>query len=122
MIGWVGVTSVATKTLPLPRAIRLLDARPRTAIAADPIRSQTLVHLLDFLLATNFLFLTPTCWKRAAVLRRFLALEGITTQIIFGVRRKGDDQLSGHAWLEADGQPVYEQTVPEYKIAFRYPE
>jgi hypothetical protein len=119
---WVGVISLAAKTLSLRRAVRLLDVQTPATDVSRPGRSETVVRLLDSLLATNLLFLTPTCWKRAPVLRRFLALEGITTHIVFGVKRKGDDQLSGHAWLEANGKPVYEQTPPEYKITFRYPE
>jgi hypothetical protein len=122
MAAWVGVMSVGAKTLPLRRAVRLLDVPPRAPAKPRPGRSAMVVRVLDRLLATNFLWLTPTCWKRAPVLRRFLALEGITTQLVFGVRRKGDDQLSGHAWLEADGQPVYEQSPPDYKITFRYPD
>lgn|SRR5215471_7938388 len=121
MAAWVGVISFGVKALPLPRAVRLLDVQPRVPAVPQPDRSATVVRLLDSLLNTNLLFLNPTCWKRATVLRRFLALEGITTDIVFGVRRKGDDQLSGHAWLEANGRPVYEQTRPEYKITFRYP-
>jgi hypothetical protein len=121
MTVWVGVVSLGAKTLSLRRAIRLLDVQPRGPDASRPHRSETVVRLLDSLLATKLLFLTPTCWKRAPVLRRFLALEGIPTHIVFGVKRKGDDQLSGHAWLEVDGEPVYEQTQPEYKITFRYP-
>jgi Transglutaminase-like superfamily len=119
---WVGVISLGAKTLSLRHAVSLLDVQPRTPDVSRASRSETVVRLLDSLLATNLLFLTPTCWKRAPVLRRFLALEGITTYIVFGVKRKGDDQLNGHAWLEADGNPVYEQTRPEYKITFRYPE
>jgi Transglutaminase-like superfamily len=121
MAAWVGVISLGAKMFSLHRAISLLDVQPRTPAKPTPGKSETVVRLLDSLLATNFLFFTPTCWKRAPVLRRFLALEGITTHIVFGVRRKGDDELSGHAWLETDGKPVYEQTLPEYKIAFRYP-
>jgi len=80
-----------------------------------------LARILDSVLATDFWFLTPTCWKRAPVLHRFLALEGIETRIVFGVRREGEDALSGHAWLEACGEPLLETSAPDYKVTFSFP-
>ena len=121
MTSWVAVVSVSIKALPLPRAMRLLGPHSRSIASGNSAKSEAIASLLDSLLATNFLFLTPTCWKRAPVLRRFLALEGIETCIVFGVRRDGDEQLTGHAWLEADGKPLLEPTTPEYKITFTYP-
>jgi len=121
MTSWVAVVSVAIKALPLPRAMRLLEPHVRSVAPCTPAKSQAIASLLDSLLATNLLFLTPTCWKRAPVLRRFLALEGVETRIVFGVRRDGDEQLTGHAWIEADGKPLLEPTTPEYKITFTYP-
>src|SRR5215831_14043309 len=77
MASWVAVISVGAKTLPLRRAVRLLDAQPKVAAFPGPESSEKVVRLLDSLLNINVLFLSPTCWKRAPVLRRFLALEGI---------------------------------------------
>lgn len=121
MTSWVAVVSLAIKALPLPRAMQLLEPRSHSTLKCNPAKSEAIASLLDSVLATNFLFLTPTCWKRAPVLRRFLALEGIETRIVFGVRRAGDEQLSGHAWLEADGKPLHERTAPEYKVTFSFP-
>ena len=121
MTSWVAVVSVAIKALPLPRAMQLLEPRSRLPARCNPVKSEAIASLLDSLLATNFLFLTPTCWKRAPVLHRFLALEGMETRIVFGVRRDGDEQLTGHAWLEVDGKPLHERTPPDYKITFSYP-
>jgi len=79
-------------------------------------------HLLDLLLNTNFLFLKPICWKRAPVLHRYLALNGIETRVVFGVRREGEMLLSGHAWLESGGVPVLETHVPEYIVTYIFPQ
>jgi hypothetical protein len=77
--------------------------------------------LIDALLGLNVLCFTPTCWKRAPVLHRYLALQGIQTRIIFGVRKESDAALAGHAWLEADGRPLLEATPPRYTRTYSFP-
>jgi hypothetical protein len=63
----------------------------------------------------------PVCWKRAAVLHRYLSINGIATRIVFGVRNETGGNVSGHAWLEANGQPILEQTPPEYVVTYSFP-
>ena len=122
MACWVAALSLFVKLMPLPRALKLVATRARGVRPRDPAEVQeSLARLLDSVLAADFLFLTPTCWKRAPVLHRYLALKGIETRVIFGVRREGEDVLSGHAWLEAGGEPLLETTTPDYKITFSFP-
>ena len=123
MACWVAALSLFVKLMPLPRALKLVAPRALGMRAvADPAQVQErLARLLDSVLAADFLFLTPTCWKRAPVLHRYLALEGIETRVVFGVRREGEDVLSGHAWLEAGGEPLLETTPPDYKVIFSFP-
>lgn len=68
------------------------------------------------------LFTDGSCWKRAAVLRRYLLLNGIETEVVFGVRKENGGQLAGHAWLERDGAPFLEREQPAYTVTFRYPD
>jgi hypothetical protein len=123
MTAWVGVLSLLIRALPLPTAMKVLTPLRRRAPAdADAAALEARVAgLLDELLATDVLFLTPTCWKRAPVLYRFLALEGVETRVVFGVRKEGQDTLAGHAWLEAGGRPLFEKTMPDYKVTFSFP-
>ena len=122
MACWVAALSLLFKLMPLPRALKLVAPRARGPRPRDPAEVQErLARLLDSVLAADFLFLTPTCWKRAPVLHRYLALEGIETRVVFGVRREGEDVLSGHAWLEAGGEPLLETTPPDYKITYSFP-
>jgi len=96
--------------------------RPRRNMPPDAALIQTrLARLLDSVLAADFWVFTPTCWKRAPVLHRYLALRGIDTRVLFGVRRDGSDALSGHAWLEAGGVPILEKTTPDYKVTYSFP-
>lgn len=120
---WVAALSLMVRLLPLPRAMKLVATRRRVAATPDnAAREQArLARILDSVLAADFWFLTPTCWKRAPVLHRFLALKGIETRIVFGVRREGEAALNGHAWLEAGGEPLLEKCAPDYKVTFSFP-
>ncbi len=123
MGAWVVALSLLVRLVPLPRAIALVS--PRRAARetpADAALVQTrLARLLDSVLAADFWVFTPTCWKRAPVLHRYLALSGIDTRVLFGVRREGTDALDGHAWLEAAGRPILEKTPPDYKVTYSFP-
>jgi hypothetical protein len=122
MAAWVAALTLLMKFLPLPGVLKVLTPRARPAHTGDDEKIQKeLARLLDLLLATDFWIFTPTCWKRAPVLHRFLALRGINTRIVFGVRREEPRVLDGHAWLEAGGKPLLEATAPNYTVTFSYP-
>ena len=76
--------------------------------------------LIDRLLALDLFVFTPTCWKRAAILHRYLALNGIPNRVIFGVRNAQEKILEGHAWLEADDQPILEKIAPQYTKIYAF--
>jgi Transglutaminase-like superfamily len=120
---WVAAVSLMMKIMSLPRVMRVAAPRRRRRVEVqDPAALQAKVaRVLDSLLATNTLFLTPSCWKRAIVLHRQLALKGISTRVVFGVRKDAVGLLDGHAWLEADGKPLLEATAPEYAVTYSFP-
>src|SRR5687767_139043 len=124
MGAWVIAVSLLMRLAPLPRVMRLVAPRRARAssVGADARDVQErLARLLDSVLAADFWVFTPTCWKRAPVLHRYLALNGVETRVLFGVRRDGGDALSGHAWLEAEGRPLLEKTPPDYKVTYSFP-
>ena len=123
MAWWVAALTLLMKVRPLPRALKFLTPRARHARAVgDPAQIQAeTARLLDLLLAADFWVFTPTCWKRAPVLHRFLALRGIPTRVVFGVRKEDRAALDGHAWLEAEGKPVLEPVAPNYTVTFSHP-
>lgn len=123
MAAWVGVLSLLVRWMPLPTALKLLTPlRKRTFKGPDPEALKArLGGWLDLLLSTDILFLTPTCWKRAPVLYRFLALNGIESRVLFGMRRGDEGLLDGHAWVESDGLPVLERVAPSYNVTYSYP-
>jgi len=124
MGAWVAAISLSVKVMPLPRVMRLATPLRRRRRPGGPeaeeVQART-ARLLDALLAADVWCFTPTCWKRAPVLYRFLALEGIETRVLFGVRRTGEGALDGHAWIESGGEPLLEKTAPDFSVTFSYP-
>ncbi len=122
MAAWVSILSLLVKFQPLPRALRMVSVRaPQDSRDPSIEIERKLVHAIDLLLRTNLLFFKPICWKRAAILHRYLALHGIATRIVFGVRKSDDGAVDGHAWLEVGGNPILETTAPNYKVTYAFP-
>jgi hypothetical protein len=122
MAAWVALLSFLIKLLPLPRVLSLIADTGRDRKTRNPrMTQQRLAQLVDALLGMDVLCFTPTCWKRAPVLHRYLALYGIKTRIVFGVRKEKESLLAGHAWLEANGRPLLEATPPQYTPTYSFP-
>jgi hypothetical protein len=118
---WVTVTSVAARCFSLPRTLRIVSASTPTSKPNFSTEAQEqLARALDLVLSADVLMFRPVCWKRAAVLHRFLSLRGVATTICFGVKR-GETTVTGHAWLEADGKPILEKERPDYVITYSFP-
>ena len=122
MAWWVAVLSVTARCYSLPRALEIVagnqDADRRSS---EAINREDLAHAIDLLLSADFLIFKPICWKRAAVLHRYLSRNGTPTRIIFGVRNESDGKVDGHAWLESNGQPILESTPPDYVVTYSFP-
>jgi hypothetical protein len=120
MAWWVAVLCVTARVYSLPRALQIV-AGNKNGKQPAPIDANELARAIDLLLSVDFLIFNPICWKRAAVLHRYLSHSGIPTRIIFGVRNDTDDKVAGHAWLEQDGKPILEKVPPEYVITYSFP-
>jgi hypothetical protein len=122
MAWWVSVLSVAARCCSLPRALTIVAGRTTNQTRPVDLNvQQRLARAIDQLLSADVLLFKPICWKRAAVLHRYLARHGITTRIIFGVRHETGGKVAGHAWLEAEGEPILESAPPEYVVTYRFP-
>jgi transglutaminase superfamily protein len=122
MAWWVVVLTIAARCYSLPRALALVAGSQANKIDEhDAAVQERLARSIDLLLSTDLFLFRPICWKRAAVLHRYLLRNGITTRIIFGVRNEPDGKVAGHAWLEAEGEPILETTPPEYVVTYRFP-
>src|SRR5690242_20230371 len=122
MAWWVSVLAVAARLFPLPRALQIVCGDENSnANNYCPDLPQDLARSIDTVLSADLLCFKPSCWKRAAVLRRFLSHNGITTRIQFGVRNEDIGKVDGHAWLELNGNPFLESALPEYVVTYTYP-
>jgi hypothetical protein len=122
MAWWVSVLSVAARWYSLPRALQIVAGSPVNEMrSTDASVSRSLARTLDQLLSVDAFVFKPICWKRAAVLHRYLAQSGVPTRIIFGVRNEADGKVAGHAWLETEDGPILEKTPPEYVVTYRFP-
>ena len=120
MAWWVAVVTVTARWYSLPRALAIV-AGHKHGKQPGRLNQEELARVVDLLLSADVLMFTPVCWKRAAVLHRYLLRNGINTCIIFGVRNEAGGKVSGHAWLEAGGQPILESTPPDYVVTYRFP-
>ncbi len=119
---WVSLLSLLVKLRPLPRALELVAAKSKgRSTQREAERMNELARAMDSLLRAELFVFKPICWKRAAVLHRYLTLSGIDSRIVFGVRRGPKGEVDGHAWLEADGAPILEATPPNYKVTYSFP-
>jgi Transglutaminase-like superfamily len=124
MAWWVSVLSLAVHLRPLPRALSIVAGSRTRAISEQSFDAQVgnrLARTLDQLLSVDLLMLKPICWKRAAILHRYLSVNGIASRILFGVRSDADGKVSGHAWLESGGLPVLESQPIDYVVTYSFP-
>ena len=118
MAWWVVVLSATARYYSLPRALRIVAGNQKRS--NHVVNRDDLARVIDLLLSADILMFRPVCWKRAAVLHRYLSRNGTPTRIIFGVRNESGE-VDGHAWLEADGQPILETTPPNYVVTYSFP-
>ncbi len=108
------VVVTAARFMPLDRAFGLLSTSVGRRLPGQSAAS--VVNALDTLLSAGIPFIHPRCWRRAAVLQRYLRFIGVETTIVFGVLTEGTALLEAHGWLERDGAPFAEPgSVAQYR-------
>ena len=123
MAGWVVLISVAARLTSLTRAQQIVSSRVRSRSAgAGSDTPAELGRAIDSVLGIDLFVFRRSCWKRAMVLHRFLALNGIESRINFGVRKAFDGTVDGHAWLEYQGRALLEKDPVTYVVTFSLPQ
>jgi len=121
MAAWVALLSGLVNVCSLPRALRVVSAGTRSKPNTSACEGSELSTAIDAVLGLNIFVFKPSCWKRATVLHRYLAFNGVDTRIVFGVRKEPGGELKGHAWLESEGRPILESADPAYKTTYTFP-
>src|ERR1700752_242120 len=123
MAWWVAILSVRARYFSLPGGLEIVAGNRNKVKPSSGSQTQDeLARAIDLLLSADVLMFKPSCWKRAAVLHRYLLRNGIPTRIIFGVRNEAGGKVDGHAWLELNGQPILENTPPDYVMTYTFPQ
>src|ERR1041384_2972737 len=95
MAWWVSVLSVVARFYSLHRALEVVAGNSNEKHPAHTAtNAQELARAIDLLLSADFLIFRPICWKRAAVLHRYLSQSGKRTRIIFGVRNENGGKVA----------------------------
>ena len=122
MAFWVVLISIVARLTTLARTQKIASFKMRSAAAEPPPETAAnLARMIDGLLAVDLFVFRRSCWKRAMVLHRYLALSGISSKIRFGLRKESDGTVNGHAWLERGGQPLLEDNALNYVVTFSLP-
>ena len=121
MAWWVAVLSIVARVYSLPRALEIVAGNGKRNGRLQNANQEQLARSIDLLLSADVFVFKPICWKRAAVLRRYLLRSGIPARIVFGVRNDNSGTVDGHAWLEAEGRPILESSPPEYVVTYSFP-
>jgi hypothetical protein len=119
---WVVLISILARLTSLPRAQRVASfgIHPASPGGGSATPAE-LARAIDSVLAIDLFVFKKSCWKRALVLHRFLALNGIESRINFGVQRAVDGSVHGHAWLEHQGRALLETDAGAYVVTFSLP-
>ena len=119
---WVVLISMLARLTTLARAQKIASLKIRSApVEHTSELPANLARIIDSLLGIDLLVFRRSCWKRAMVLHRYLALNGIESQIRFGLRKESDGTVNGHAWLERGGKPLLEDNALNYVVTFSLP-
>jgi hypothetical protein len=116
---WTFILSCVLRLRSLPTALRTLSG-PGDRKRRPAAEGQEIATAVDAVLRINRFVFRPVCWKRAILLRKFLAEQGHPSAIVFGVRNHSG-KLTGHAWLESNGSAIYEAETPDYTVTYRFP-
>lgn len=69
--------------------------------------------------------LPDTCLYRSLARYAVLRRAGHAARFVMGIkppRTMGRGEIEGHAWVELDGAPAFEDIEPELVVTFSYPE
>lgn len=117
---WLLFFDVALRLRPFPE-LQAFAARLTSLPTPSPEQIASLIRRLMVAVdRARYNHLYPmTCLRRALTLQKLLAKRGIAVELKIGVRKQ-DGQLSAHAWLEFQGQPLGEaETITETFAAFQ---
>jgi len=104
---WLGLALTDLRLVVLPHSLNRHLLFPGAVISASTPQTRTAARIFRLVrlvsLAARFpFFFNMSCLRRSLVLRSRLRSMGVSTRLVYGMRRdQGDPTLRAHAWLEA---------------------
>jgi Transglutaminase-like superfamily len=104
MLAWRAILPMLKYLVPLPRLVRLMDAR-HAGGSRRPDREQRITSLAERVFDRRRS--GQQCLELSLVTYRYLAAVGADPRLVIAIRNDG--QLAGgHAWVTVDGVPVHD--------------
>jgi hypothetical protein len=102
---------------PLPEVLRALTPAPARRVPREVVEA---VIAASEQLTTRLRVVPDTCLYRALARYAVLCRAGHPARFVMGLDPRADD-ISGHAWVELDGEPVGETLERPLTVTFSYP-
>jgi hypothetical protein len=106
IFAWSLVLPIAKRTVPLPRLVRLMRPRERTA-KRDPAREAAIASLAAWVFKTRPPGARDNCLERGLVAYRYLTRAGASPELVVGVAKE-THTVHGHVWVTVDGRAVHD--------------
>jgi hypothetical protein len=106
IFGWSLVLPIAKRTVPLPRLVRLMRPRERTA-QRDLEREASIAALAAWVFKTRPPSARDNCLERGLVAYRYLSRAGASPELVVGVAKEMQG-VHGHVWVTVDGRAVHD--------------
>jgi hypothetical protein len=121
---WLGAQAVATRlrlgalmrARPLPEVLAAITPRTTRAVALPAVESALAASER---LIEGLRVVPDTCLYRA--LARYSVLRGAGHPARFVMGLQPGDEITGHAWVELDGEPAFETLDADLRVTYAYP-
>lgn len=100
---------------PLPELVAAFDTPDRSS--EEQLDAARITRQIDLLM--RLVYRDRFCMKRSLLHFHYLRRMGANVVLQFGVT-KTDDGLTGHAWVEVDGEPYEERFDPRARFTRTY--
>jgi len=118
LAAWRICLPVLKRAFSLATLAEWMWSQPATTLAIGG-RQRRIALVTHVMASAGRLFVSPNCLERSLVLYRLLSRAGADPTLVLGAEREGST-VSGHAWVELDGQRLGEAIGDKYTVVVRF--
>jgi hypothetical protein len=113
VLGFAAAVPLLLRIVKLPHLGDRLEPAAPPEPPADPAEVERLIRRVDLLIRLGWPFVRRGCLVRGLTRYRFLREAGVDAALCFGIGRlPGQEDFTGHCWLELDGRALAEPREP----------